>query len=238
MAARSAAGVSPVRTATDRSGAGRPEPLRLVGDARQRELQVLVDVGGERPERRDVDDAGPDRGGPASDGAGRPGPGRRRRWPPGSRSVSCRCRSARRRGRPRRPRCGATPAAGARSGPAGKRRRNQRGHRRVEGPQDRVLREVAEADRSSGLGRGARARPTQERGSGSARRFGWALTSPSTLRVCHRRRSRGDVSDSSAPDRARSSKGASRSRTACLRPTSPARAVKARASRTGGPRRR
>ncbi len=57
MAARSAAGVSPVRTATVSCGRCQTQPLGLGGDPLQRGPQVLLDVDGERPEGRDVDDA-------------------------------------------------------------------------------------------------------------------------------------------------------------------------------------
>ena len=53
------AGVSPVRTATVSVGPARPSRAGLGGDPGQRGLQVLLDVGGERPQRRDVDDLGP-----------------------------------------------------------------------------------------------------------------------------------------------------------------------------------
>ena len=130
MAARSAGGVSPVRTATDRSGAAQPEAGRLVGDAGQRELEVLVHVGGQGPQRRDVDDPGRRRrrgvdarlglgpvggvDGHQEAGQGLAGAGRR-----GHQDVA-----------PRRD-VGPGPACGS-VGPAGKRRANQLGHRRVE----------------------------------------------------------------------------------------------------------
>ena len=38
---------------------GQAQARRLLGDAGQGHLQVLVDVDGEGPERRDVDDPGP-----------------------------------------------------------------------------------------------------------------------------------------------------------------------------------
>ncbi len=48
---------------------GQTQSGGLVGDAGQRQLQVLVDVDGERPQRGDVDDPGP---GPGCAGAARP----------------------------------------------------------------------------------------------------------------------------------------------------------------------
>ena len=89
MAARALEVVSPVRTETVIGGTAKPESFGRLGDLGQRALEVLLDVDGQRLERRDVDDPGPalqvltglrERG--------RPG-----RWPSGSRPVSCRNQS-------------------------------------------------------------------------------------------------------------------------------------------------
>ena len=70
MAARSAGGVSPVRTATRRPGSGIAETGCLLADLRERHVQVLVHVDGQGTQGRDVEDLGR----PGGPGAGRGGP--------------------------------------------------------------------------------------------------------------------------------------------------------------------
>ena len=58
IAARAEGGVSPVRTSTRSPGAAIPMLGGHLGDLAQRDLEVLVDVDGQRLERGDVDDLG------------------------------------------------------------------------------------------------------------------------------------------------------------------------------------
>ena len=102
----------------DKAGAVQPEPFRLVGDAGQRDLQVLVDVGGQGPERRDVDDPGSGRlfGGSGAVGLGPVG------GIDGHQEAGQRLAGAGGRGDQHVPtgrRCAARPGAGARSVPPG-----------------------------------------------------------------------------------------------------------------------
>ena len=81
---RSSARVSPVRMPTVGSVNGDAEPLGREADARERRPQVLLDVEGERPQRRDVEQPR----------AARPCVGHRRgaragRCPTGTRPASC-----------------------------------------------------------------------------------------------------------------------------------------------------
>ena len=105
-------------------GGGQATALRLLGDAGQRQLQVLVDVGGQSPEGRHVDHPGAGCGWWRGRTRRRP-PGRRRRSPPRSRSGSCRCRWARPPARPLPRRSGGQAARCGSVGPEGKRPRNQ-----------------------------------------------------------------------------------------------------------------
>ena len=53
---RSACGVSPVRTSVRISTSGKPSAAELLTDAAQRLVEILLDVVGQRFERRDIDD--------------------------------------------------------------------------------------------------------------------------------------------------------------------------------------
>ena len=144
MAARSAAAVSPVlhRHPDVRRGSARAPGHR--GDLAQRRLQVLLDVGGQRLQRRHVHHLRPGPGRPpppavvprprarSTDRARStaPGPGRTGRCRPGTRPASCRTRSAPRSacGGPRRSPATRPPAArSARPGSGPRTRPGRRG---------------------------------------------------------------------------------------------------------------
>ena len=110
------------------AGVGVAEARRLLPDLRQRHVEVLVHVDGEGAQRRDVEDLGRARRARA-----RPRrPGRRRRWPRGSRSGSCPSRWARRPARRCRRRCGARPRVWGGVGPGREAAGEPARHGRVE----------------------------------------------------------------------------------------------------------
>ena len=82
MAARSAAAVSPVLTATRIAGAAQPELPGHRGDLAQRRLEVLLDVGRQRLQRRHVHHLRPGAcpGGPAGPAPGLPRARSKRSW--------------------------------------------------------------------------------------------------------------------------------------------------------------